>query len=72
MNEQEQNERNSLRILAVAAEEYLKGADELGKNFIGPQVRAAGEILNAVINGRWPLAEPMVPEAGAEAEIVEG
>ena len=62
-NSQEQNERSALKILAIAAEQYLKSQDELGRNFIGPQAQAAIEIINDVLNERWGK-----PEAEAEAE----
>ena len=52
-NSKEQNERSALKILAIAAEQYLKTQDELGRNFIGPQAQAAIEIINEVLNERW-------------------
>lgn len=69
MNEQEQNERNALQILALAAEKYLEAQDELGKNFIGPQVKAAVEILNAANNEKWGNgANPAATEAALPVE----
>lgn len=55
-NTQEQNERNALKILLVATEQYLKGQDELGRNFIAPQAQAAAEILTTALNDRWGTA----------------
>jgi hypothetical protein len=65
-NQQEQNERNSLKILFLAAEQYLKNQDELGRNFIQPQIHAAGEILNSVLNQRWPSTEQPVADSVVE------
>jgi hypothetical protein len=62
-NTLEQNERNALKILMLATDSYLKGQDELGKNFIAPQAQAAAEILNNLLNERWG--------AEGEAEVTE-
>lgn len=53
----EQNERNSLKILLLATEQYLKSLDELGRNFVAPQAQAAAEILTNLLNDRWGAVE---------------
>lgn len=65
-NTPEQNERNALKILLLATEQYLKAQDELGRNFIAPQAQAAAEILNNVLNERWGT-QPEAVEAVEEA-----
>jgi cellobiose-specific phosphotransferase system component IIB len=51
-NDRATNEGNALKILAMAAEQYLKVQDELSRNFVGPQVRAAVEVIGAILEER--------------------
>lgn len=62
-NTQEQNERNALRILAMAAEHYLKSVDELSRTFVAPQASAAIEVLSAVLAERWGSQEEKVEQS---------
>ena len=54
----EQLERNALRVLAMAAEHYLKAQDELSRTFVAPQLQAAVQALDTALNDRWKKAEP--------------
>lgn len=54
----EQLERNALRALAMAAEQYLKAQDELSRTFVGPQLQSAVSILDTALNDRWPKETP--------------
>lgn len=75
-NTPEQNERNALKILMLATEQYLKMQDELGRNFIAPQAQAAAEILTGVLDQRWGASAEAVPAeveaAPAEAPKAKG
>ena len=71
-NTPEQNERNALKILMLATEQYLKSQDELGRNFIAPQAQAAAEILNAVLDSRWGAPAEAAVEAAEEAPKAKG
>lgn len=53
-HEQAQNEKNAVQILAMAAESYLTTLDGLSKNFVTPQVTAAVQILQQIIEERNP------------------
>lgn len=71
MTEQQQNEINAVKILAVASDGYLNSLDELGKNFITPQVRAAMQIVANIVSERNPEPAPeaqVVPEPEAETK----
>lgn len=59
----ETNERNALRILILAVEQYMKGQDELGRTFIGPQAQAAVQILSVALDQRWaPAGDGSTPD----------
>lgn len=66
-NTPEQNERNALKILLLATEQYLKGQDELGRSFVAPQAQAAAEILTNILNERWGTNAPEAEAAPEEA-----
>ena len=46
----------ALKILCLAADKYLEGADELAISFIAPQVNAAKSILNDLIVAHFTVA----------------
>lgn len=70
-NENAQNERNAVQILALAGEGYIGGLDELSKNFVTPQVRAALQIFAQIVAERNPQDAPVAVEAeGAPAPKV--
>jgi hypothetical protein len=47
---------NALQILAKASGSYVKGLDDLARNFTEPQVNAAVQILGGLLNHVYPDA----------------
>ena len=55
--------QNSLKILAMAAEGYLKTQDDLSKSFVAPQIQAALQNLGTLIaSGANTDSSPDKPE----------
>lgn len=71
MTEQQQNEINAVKILALAVEGYLASLDELGRNFVGPQARAAVQIFSNIVEERNPAAGASAAVAAPPVETEE-
>lgn len=69
-NQEQTNARNAINILVQASEVYVAGLDQLGKNFIAPQVQAALQIVAGLVNEKFPgdAATPAVASETAPAK----